>query len=143
MKPKAIYQFSKTAHSQHGFVLLEVMVALLVFSLGILGLVSMQATSLINISESQYRTEAAIWANTLIGQIRTADPTTRGTTFATAGSSYTTWKNQLINSTSGLPVASNTPPTVTITNNQVVISIFWRSRSGSGNHQYVITAQLD
>lgn len=54
---------------QIGFVLLEGLIAILIFSMAILGVVGMQATAITQASESQYRADAAFLANQLIGQM--------------------------------------------------------------------------
>lgn len=129
--------------AQSGVVLLEVMVAILIFSIGILGLVGMHASSVKNQTESQFRIEAAIWADTLISEMRVADPATRATSFATDGTAYNAWKTRLTATSTGLPISSSTPPTVTINNNQVEITIYWRALSDTGTHKFVSIAQLD
>ncbi|MGD9953922.1 MAG: hypothetical protein AB7S87_15200 [Burkholderiales bacterium] len=55
--------------SQQGVVLLEALIGILIFSLGILALVAMQAVSVSNVSNARYRTEAAFLANEIISQV--------------------------------------------------------------------------
>ncbi len=54
---------------QHGFFLLEALIALLIFSLGILGMVGMGGAAIAAQSDAQYRTEAAGYANEIATQI--------------------------------------------------------------------------
>lgn len=54
---------------QSGALLLEALIAILLFSLGILSLVGMQAAAIGNVSEAKYRSDASFLANQLIGQI--------------------------------------------------------------------------
>jgi type IV pilus assembly protein PilV len=49
--------------------LLEALIAILIFSLGILSLVALQATSIQLTSDAKYRTDATLLANRLIGQM--------------------------------------------------------------------------
>lgn len=56
------------AHQQQGVVLLEALIGILIFSLGILALVAMQAISVSTVSNARYRTEAAFLANEIIAQ---------------------------------------------------------------------------
>jgi type IV pilus assembly protein PilV len=51
---------------QEGVVLLEALIGILIFSLGVLALVAMQAVSISNVSNARYRTEAAFLANEII-----------------------------------------------------------------------------
>ena len=59
----------RRAPAQGGFFLIEAMVAILIFSLGILGLVAMGGTAVSSQSDAQYRTEASSLADAIAGQI--------------------------------------------------------------------------
>lgn len=71
--------FLKINHN-NGFTLIEVLIAVLVLSIGLLGLASLQAASLRNNYSSYMRTQALLLANDMADRIR-ANPTG-----ATAGS---------------------------------------------------------
>ena len=55
--------------AQRGVFLLEALVAILIFSLGVLGMVAMGAASVSAQSDAQYRTEAANFASDIAGEI--------------------------------------------------------------------------
>lgn len=55
--------------SQQGMFLIEAMVALLIFALGILGLVAMGATAVSTQSDAQYRTEASAFTDAIASEI--------------------------------------------------------------------------
>ena len=57
------------APSQAGFFLIEAMVAILIFALGILGLVAMGGTAVSSQSDAQYRTEASSLADAIAGEV--------------------------------------------------------------------------
>jgi type IV pilus assembly protein PilV len=65
---------------QHGMFLLEALIAILVFSLGILGMVAMGSTAIASQSDAQYRGDAATFANEIASKIAlnvdTANPPT-------------------------------------------------------------------
>ncbi|MGC2167174.1 MAG: prepilin-type cleavage/methylation domain-containing protein [Gallionella sp.] len=72
------FNFSVTAtckpeSSQHGVVLLEALVAILIFSMGVLALVGLQAAMMKNTSDSKFRSEASLIAQQRIGMMW-ADP---------------------------------------------------------------------
>ncbi len=72
--------------AQQGVVLLEAMIAILIFSMGVLAIVGLQAAMIKNTADSKYRAEASYIAQTRIGQIWT-DPAAvpaDGTTTTTA-----------------------------------------------------------
>src|SRR4051812_23324184 len=54
---------------QQGFFLLEALIAILIFSLGILGMVAMGGAAIAAQSDAQYRTEAATLANEIASKI--------------------------------------------------------------------------
>ena len=64
------------ARQQSGMILIEALLAILIFSLGILALVGLQATSVKQSADAKYRTEAALLANEIIGQMWVSDRTT-------------------------------------------------------------------
>ena len=57
------------APSRRGFFLIEAMVAILIFALGILGLVAMGGTAVSSQSDAQYRTEASSLADAIAGEM--------------------------------------------------------------------------
>lgn len=95
--------------------LLEVLIALLIFALGVLGLVGLQANAVRQSSDTQHRAEAALLANELIGQMWVGNRTFAGLSAAfasnPAGPQYTAW---LARVEQALPGASAFPPTVTL-----------------------------
>lgn len=66
---------------QSGSVLLEALISILIFSVGILALVGMQAVAINNVADSKYRSSAAFLANQMVGTIWA---TRLGTTIANA-----------------------------------------------------------
>ena len=54
--------------NQGGVMLLEAMIRILIFSLGVLALVAMQAVSISNVSNARFRSEAAFLANEILSQ---------------------------------------------------------------------------
>src|SRR6478609_8169168 len=60
---------------QGGVMLLEVLIAILIFSLGILGVVGLQAIAVQQSTDARYRADAAQLVDRLIGQMWTSDRT--------------------------------------------------------------------
>ncbi len=54
---------------QKGSVVLEAMIAILIFSIGILGLIGMQTSAVSNVSDAKYRSDASFLADQIIGQM--------------------------------------------------------------------------
>ena len=134
---------------QSGVVILEALIAIFIFSIGILGLVGALSSSVTNASEAQYRTEAAFFAETLIGELRVADPATRATNYSSpSGSAFDTWKTRVTSGYSALPSAGNTAnlPTVVFSgtgNRNVLITIKWQAKNSTTTRQYVVETALE
>lgn len=60
---------NRTKTQQTGSVILEALIAILIFSIGILALVGMQATAISNVADAKYRSTSAYLANQIIGTI--------------------------------------------------------------------------
>ncbi|APV49702.1 hypothetical protein BWI17_08420 [Betaproteobacteria bacterium GR16-43] len=120
---------------QGGVMLLEAMIGILIFSLGVLALVAMQAVSTSNVSNSRYRSEAAFLAN----EIAAAAWIGRGAkganipTYKWPGGNQTTklWVDKV---NSLLPQATTYPPTITQTpipgmanGAQLTITVQWKA----------------
>jgi len=127
--------------SQQGVMLLEALIGILIFSLGVLALVAMQAVSISNVSNARYRTEAAFLANEIISQMWMD----RGTNLAnvdtyafagggTANVSLGLWVAKV---NTLMPKATTYPPTIQINNlpvalgmpqaRQVTVTVRWRA----------------
>ena len=142
--------------SLSGFVLLDAVIAILVFSIGILGMVALQATAIKLAGDAKYRTDAAMLVDQVIAQMWGSDLKTSGalatayagTTVANGGPKYKTWAATLdctsaTAATGCLPGATANPPTISVTGNNVVtITINWQAPNDTGPHNYVSISQL-
>lgn len=140
---------------QHGVMLLEALISILIFSMGILAIVALQANSIKLASDSKYRSDANLLANQLIGEMWVAhtSPTFVGD-FSTGGGRYLAWVNSSVAST--LPTTGVSAPTVTITqttlaaastvSSTVNIDIYWsvpgESPGTSSAHRYTTRTQI-
>lgn len=62
-------QISPLNSAQQGVVLIEAMIAILIFTFGVLGIIGLQAAMVKNTSESKYRADASNIAQQAIGQM--------------------------------------------------------------------------
>lgn len=100
-----------------GGTLLEVLVSVLIFSFGILGLVAMQARATQYSIDAEDRNRAALLADDLAAQMRLARTVTLPAAQTTA------WRNRLAAaSTQGLP---NGTATISVNGNTAFITITW------------------
>jgi type IV pilus assembly protein PilV len=141
--------------SQQGAMLLEALVAIVIFSMGILAIVGMQAAAVNNSAESKYRSDANLLANELLGQMWVTNrlPATLQASFqggaGTNGTAYTAW---LGNSTTegsvrkALPGTTAFPPIVTVdaVTGMVTIVVRWKAPSDTSAtpHMHTVVAQI-
>lgn len=131
--------------SQAGFSLIEALVSILIFSIGLLAIVAMQVTAVRQSGNAKYRSDAALLANQLIGQMWTGDrlPSTLQTRFNTGGTDYTTWAGAVA---ATLPGAAASAPTVNVTaNGTVTVNVFWKAPNEPASdpmHSYTMVARV-
>lgn len=138
--------------SQSGALLLEALVALLIFSFGILGIVGLQAAVVAQSSDARYRSDAALLASSLIGTMWAADRTVGtlqqrfNTCTTTTCDGYIAWRNQVVARLPGVVAGTSTAPSVNVDDSGVVtVTVFWRVPSGpaeTSTHRYNLTAQV-
>lgn len=147
--------------AQSGIMLLEALIAILIFSLGILALVALQATSIKLTGDAKYRTDATLLANRLIGQmwVRGGDLATLKADFESpAGTAYSAWlvdpdpkkKTGVRDTLPGVSGgAASTLPLVdiqlTASSALVTITLFWRTPEMSTRepgHRHIVTTQI-
>jgi len=133
------------SRAQAGFSLIEGLVSILIFSLGILALVGLQANSMQMSSGAKYRSDASLLASALIGQMWVTDrtSTTLQNNFNTGGPAYAAWLSDV---QATLPVPAGNAPTVAVSASGVVtVNIFWKAPSEQASapaHQYTAIAQV-
>ena len=106
--------------AQRGMALIEVLVSILLFAFGLLGLIGLEATA-INLSvDSEDRSRAALFANEIASYMWANNSVT------VPSSQVTTWNTNCKNlaTETGLPGCIVYPPTVTATNS-ADIKITW------------------
>ena len=138
------------ARRESGMMLIEVLVAILIFSIGILALVGLQATAVKQSTDSRYRAEAAALASELIAEmwVSNRDPATLEANFEGAagsgGARYAAWATRV---GTILPGASGaTAPSVAIDGagtalpGSVLVTLTWlapNEPAGATPHSYV------
>lgn len=99
---------------QQGSFMLEALIAILIVALGILGTVGLYARSIQNVDDAKFRGEAALLANTLLGQMWVNDTKQANLTAkfdsGSGGAEYVEFAAMVAQR---LP--NSVPPTVTIT----------------------------
>lgn len=122
--------------SQAGVLLIEVMIAVLIFSFGLLGLVGLQVVSTQNSMNAEERTRATMLANDIVSVMwikKSLNPTAE----------IDAWKVLVADSTkSGL---DNATGDVTVATNLATVTVTWKSpskKSTENSNQYVTTVAM-
>lgn len=145
---------------QCGMMLLEALVGLLIFSIGILGLVGLQATSIQNSAAATYRTEASYLANQMIGTMWTdkdnlasyaLNSGNNGCALGASNGGNDNVINWLKNDVARLP--GNTAAASGVqgyqqkieiaAGNQVTVTVCWKSPKDIGPHNFIAKAQIN
>ena len=137
-----------TPRQQEGVMLLEALIGILIFSLGVLALVAMQAVSVSTVSNARYRTEASFLANEILSQVwvdRGANYANVANYAVTGGVGASVPAQNWVDKVNQLMPSSNAfPPTVAIAapaagGRQVTVTIRWKAPEATdvSNHTAV------
>lgn len=128
---------------QQGFLLLEGLIAILIFSMGILALIGMQATSIKQASDAKFRVDASYLANQIIGRMWVDDNATLASNYnSPAGTQYLAWRSEVQAALPGANVAANYPTIAVDANNVATVTVFWQPSPASSVHNFVAIAQI-
>jgi type IV pilus assembly protein PilV len=126
-----------TPGRERGVMLIEALIAILIFSIGILAVVGMQGVAIKDVTSAKYRSEAAFLAQELLAQMWTDNGNIGSYAFAGAGAppaKIQAWVNKvqttLPDGANQLPIIalSNTTPPAAVapTGATVQITVRWR-----------------
>jgi type IV pilus assembly protein PilV len=145
----------RAASSQAGFMLLEVLCALLIFAVGVLALVGLQTASIQQAAAAEYRSTAQLAANDLVSRMWISDRTaaTLQANFATGASTgYAAWWSAWQPSLPGTSVTVLAPTvqfttvsgggSTPVSSSLVTITMNWQAPSDSAAHKYTLKAEL-
>lgn len=131
--------------TQSGVALLEALVGILIFSIGILALMGLQAQSIRNTVEAKYRNEAAYLANQIIGQmwVDRANLSTYDTGGG-ANPNMEAWRTRVANTLPRVVVGGANSPEIGVAGREVTVTIFWQMPGNdSVQRQFSVVAQIN
>ena len=138
----------RVAHAQCGAFLLEALVALLIFSFGLMAMAGLQTRAARHFNEAQYRANAAELVRATIASMRASDPATLAARFdPSAGTAD--WL-ALLDQAKRLPGVNDVQnvPAIqiidgpTTTSRQISLSVFWQSPGDLVVHRYAASAVI-
>lgn len=128
--------------NQSGVMLIEALVGILIFSIGILALMGMQAVSMRATLDSKYRSEASFLANEIVG-VMWSDPANLANYDTTACTSTTACAAWMTKVQAQLPQATGSnAPTISVASRQVTVTVKWMRPGETTASQHNIVAQI-
>ena len=142
---KTISVAMKTNAGQRGATLLEALIGILIFSVGILALVGMQALAIKHMSDAKYRSDAAFFANEIIGQMWVNRGSLGSYAYAGTGTppaAINSWVTSIQNALPGVTAAANRP-IITVAGTTVTITVRWQLPGGTDVHRHITMAYIN
>jgi type IV pilus assembly protein PilV len=138
--------------TQGGAYLLEALIGILIFSLGILGIVGLQAQAIRFTNDAEYRAEAVYLANSLISQMWADNVTNLKANYdsTVGGPQYILFRDKVVASLNGAAVAdpevevdtADLPAKPSNTSSVVRVTIFWQLPGDPLAHNYRTTGVI-
>jgi len=136
---------SKAGIRQRGATLLEALIGILIFSIGILALVGMQALAIKHMSDAKYRSDAAFFANEIIGQMWVNRGSLGSYAFSGSGAppaAIDGWVTSIQNALPGVTAAANRP-IITVAGTTVTVTVRWQLPGGADVHRHITMAYIN
>jgi type IV pilus assembly protein PilV len=128
-------------HHQRGSSLLEGLLAILLFSIGLLSLLMLLSATLIESSNARYRIEASLLISDLVSHMWIGDHSLNGlkTRFAdTTSKDYQSWFTSVSNRFPGVSAKLNAPQITIDDARNVTVNIRWQVPGDSTSHQMIV-----
>lgn len=157
MTPKRKTMSSRRRAGVRGVALIDVLVAVVVFAVGVLAVVGLQGTAALQSSQARYRAEATLLANALISRMWLTDRqvATLQTNFAPGQAGYDEWFATVAATLPGVANSAASAPTVTVEavaggasapdTARVTVQLWWRppaAAADAGPNQLVMVTQI-
>lgn len=115
---------------QRGVMLIEAMVAFLIFSIGVIALVGLQGVAIKESNEAKYRSDASFVADRVIGDIWLSDKTNIAAfagTYSASSNTGNAWSVAVTDPQIGLP---NGSVVVAASGQTVTVTVAWQAPGG-------------
>ena len=136
---------AKAGIRQRGATQLEALIGILIFSIGILALVGMQALAIKHMSDAKYRSDAAFFANEIIGQMWVNRGSLGSYAYGGTGTppaAIDGWVTSIRNGLPGVTAAANLP-IITVAGTTVTVTVRWQLPGGADVHRHVTMAYIN
>ncbi len=125
-----------------GVVLLEAIVAILIFSIGVTGALLLVATAVRENGAALYRAQAALLIDGAIADMWTGDRSHTGiaTRYAANATTFKEWSTRVAATLPG--VAGSTPTVLVSPDNTITITVRWREPGKTAFHELVTVTRV-
>jgi type IV pilus assembly protein PilV len=128
---------------QQGVLLIENMVALVIFSIGVMGMIGLLAVGIKQASDARHRNEASFLASQVLGQMWLDDKSNaalRANYASPDGPKFVAWKAAVAGV---LPQAAANAPTIAISaDNLVTVTVHWQLPGKAAANRYTVSASI-
>jgi type IV pilus assembly protein PilV len=155
---------------QHGVILIEALIGILIFSIGILALVAMQTAAISAQSDAEYRIEAGNLVDKILYEMTLnvdrsnaatmqatlasfAHQTTTGASCSFSGGTsgnalVTAWVSEITTAPGGLPGATSTMQQIIVdpnpaNYNQVTVTVCWKAPNDALPHRHSVISYIN
>ncbi|MGC2518708.1 MAG: type IV pilus modification protein PilV [Burkholderiales bacterium] len=140
---------------QRGIILLEALVGILIFSIGILAMIALQATAIKNQADAKYRADASYLADQIMStiwvdrpniatyqhRVTGGGPSCNPSGANSAAANVTAWLAKVL---ATLPGAAGANQQIIVgAGNQVTVTVCWRGPQETTWHNYVVTTFIN
>ena len=136
-------QSAPARHYDRGSALLEGLLAILIFSVGLLAILMLLAASLVEVGNARYRAQASLLASNVIAAMWTGDRSLgglRGRYGDVQSATYQRWHTEVLARLPGITGTVN-PPSITIDDaRHVNVTLRWQAPGDAQPHQLVVAA---
>ncbi len=130
---------------QHGSTLIEGLLAIVVFSVALVGLLRLLSTTLGDSANAQYRSEASLLASDLVARMWTGDRSPDGlkARFGNAAADeYRDWTQRVQATLPGVSATANVPEVAISDTRDVTITLSWQAPGGTDAHSLVVHTRI-
>ncbi len=136
--------------SQRGATLIEGLVAITIFSFGILAVIGMMTTHMATAGDARYRMEAVQLADSIMTDMRVkyanSDHATRATNFSgPSGTDFLFWTDRIESTLPHAGIDDGEQLGITFADKTVTVTVQWRAPADNSDtpHKYIATGAMD
>ena len=132
-------------HHTKGSTLLEGLLAIVMFSVGLLAILRLLTVSAIDSGNAQFRSEASLLASDLISRMWTGDRSFKGISERfgkTSADDYKAWLASVQQRLPGASASANAPVIIIGADRKITVTLYWQASRDKDAHQLTVQTQI-